>query len=119
MKKFVLIGVLCLLPQLAWSEDCEPGLEDCVTESNNQLTSRQQQIQERLQRQEEIKRKAHTAASTIGNAEFTRIQNRYTALADPAITKLMAAHQRNYYNALIAEGFTAAQAMQIITAAAR
>ncbi|HBC58365.1 MAG TPA: hypothetical protein DCZ03_14490 [Gammaproteobacteria bacterium] len=119
MKKFVLIGVLCLLPQLAWSEDCEPGLEDCVTESNNQLTSRQQQIQERLKRQEEIKRKARTAASAIGNAEFTRIQNRYTALADPVITKLMAKYKRNYYNALLAEGFTAAQALKIIAESER
>ncbi len=115
MKKIALIGVFCLLPQLAWSEKCESGSMACVSGSADALSSRQKEIQERLKRQEEIKRKARTAASNIGNAEFTRIQNRYTALADPSIAKLMAKYKRHYYNALLAEGFTAAQALQIIT----
>ncbi|MGD2064200.1 MAG: hypothetical protein PVF51_11530 [Nitrospirota bacterium] len=52
----------------------------------------------------------------FGKMAQSMMQGRFAALAAPETTKQLARFARSYYDALIAEGFTKDQALQIVIA---
>jgi hypothetical protein len=65
--------------------------------------------------QEEITKQMNDMGPVFGNMAQSMLQARLAALADPKTTEQLAKFSRNYFKALVAQGFSEEQALKIVT----
>ncbi|MCD6060847.1 MAG: hypothetical protein K0S16_1158 [Moraxellaceae bacterium] len=64
----------------------------------------------------DIQQQMNEMGPVFGNMASSMLQARLSALADPKTTEQLARFSRNYFNALVTQGFTEEQALKIVTA---
>lgn len=65
--------------------------------------------------QADITKQMNDMGPVFGNMALSMLQARLAALADPKTTEQLAKFSRNYFNALVAQGFSEDQALKIVT----